>query len=459
MKPLELGGHRQLFIDDGIIGEIDGVVKTMNQPVKYAGNPILRPSPPWEHDVGFAGTVIRDPDDGTFRAWYQGWFNDRYPACYATSSDGIHWHKPELGLVEESGSSANNRVLNEACVPNVMFDARDPDPDRRYKMLYWDYSLPRQHRQASFSVAFSPDGIHWNEFEGNPVRADTGDTHSLLGWDESVGKYVAYIRPGRNYEYDGKSGRDDYIRLIGRSVSDDFESWSEPEVVLGPDEDEPNLEFYGMPAFRYEGLYLGLPWAYHTYPEETYSRAGGTTDIQLAVSRDGIEWERAGDRQAFIPLGPPGSFDQGILGCAKEPVRVGDELWFYLAGSDGDHGSKFRNARGFLAKLRLDGFVSVDASDTVGTVTTKPFQCDGGTLSVNADARGGTLAVAVIDESGYEAEGMPMIDCAVMDVDSVRQRVTWRDHVSLDHLKGQAIRLKFYLRSARLYSFALGEGQ
>ena len=62
---------------------------------------------------------------------------------------------------------------------------------------------------------------------------------------------MAYVRPGR----DADKGIN--RRLIGRSVSDDFTTWSEPEVVLQPDDDEPDLEFYNMPVFKYEGLYLG----------------------------------------------------------------------------------------------------------------------------------------------------------------------------------------------------------
>ena len=46
----------------------------------------------------------------------------------------------------------------------------------------------------------------------------------------------------------------------------------------------------------------------------------------------------------------------------------------------------------------------------------------------------------------------------MIDGDSVRQRVTWRRHVRLDELRGQPIRLKFYLERARLYSFMQSEG-
>ena len=448
MAPIKLNGNRQLLIDDGVIDEVNGLTQVLNQPTPYAGNPILRPSPPWEHDVGFLGTVVRDDTD-TFRAWYQSWVDESYPACYATSEDGIHWHKPELGIHEVSGSTANNRILNEACVPNVIIEPNDPDPARRYKMLYWDFSIPRKPGWASASVAFSPDGIHWTEHPGNPILTGTGDTHTVLGWDESVGKYVAYIRPRRQYE----GGPN--VRVIGRSVSDDFINWTMPEVALAPDEDEPDLEFYGMPVFKYEGLYLGLPWAYHTYPEEPHPRRAGTTDIQLAVSRDGIDWQRAGDRHTFIPLGANGKMDQGMVSAAKEPIRMSDELWFYGVASDGDHGTTHRNARGTLSKLRLDGFVSLDAGDEVGTLLTKPILCEDGQLIVNADARGGTVAVAVLDEDGTQHEDMRMIDCAVLDTDSVRHRVTWRDRASLNHLKDKTIRLKFYVKSAKLFSFAI----
>ena len=84
---------------------------------------------------------------------------------------------------------------------------------------------------------------------------------------------------------------------------------------------------------------------------------------------------------------------------------------------------------------------------------TQPFECQGGMLEVNADARGGTLAVAVLDADGMQVDGMRHLDCAIFDGDSVGQRVTWENHVSLDHLRGTAIRLKFYLTSAKLYSF------
>ena len=108
-----------------------------------------------------------------------------------------------------------------------------------------------------------------------------------------------------------------------------------------------------------------------------------------------------------------------------------------------------------LAKLRLDGFVSVDAGDEMGSLVTKPFLCKGGRLSINAAARGGLVAVAVLDKQGIQYDGFSRAECALFDGDSIRHEVTWREKGSLDELRGRSIRLKFYLRNAHLYSFAV----
>ena len=444
---LELSGNRQLFIDDRVIEEARGVEKVLHQPAKYGGNPVVRPSRPWEGQrINIYGTVMYEPDRDLYRMWYQG-HSPSYAACYATSKDGIFWDKPSLGRIEWQGSKENSLFLDTATIPNVIKDHRERDPARLYKSLFF------HNRLRYVSVAFSPDGECWTLYDGNPVIERASDTHTLLGWDEALGVYVAYPRPWMSAEEGDRR-----VRVIGRSVSDDFVNWTDPEVVLAADEDDPpGMELYGMPGFKYEGMYLGLPWAYHAYPEEPLVRRGATVDVQLASSTDGVSWHRAGNRTPFIPLGPPGSIDQACIYGAKEPLTVGDELWFYYGVSVGDHGD-YRTGNICLAKLRLDGFISINAGATGGTLLTRLFRCDGGDLTVNASARGGSVSVAVLDENGVEIGGYAKIDCAVFDGDSVRHHVTWRDSVSLEPLKGSPVRLKFYMRSAGLYSFSLSPG-
>ena len=479
MQPLEFGAQKQLFIDDLVIDEAVGVTRNLNQPAKYVGNPVMIPIYPWEGRLELFGTVWRDPD-GSFRMWYQGMGgmgvadmgldlsgtpladldfdmrNLQYSICYATSHDGIHWERPNLGLVEFNGATDNNIVIANAAFANVIEDPRDPDPNRRYKSLFFEdpdwQALGSLHIDQGVSVAFSPDGLRWTKHPGNPVITRSSDSHTLFGWDESHGCYVAYARPTMR--------EGNMTRRIGRCVSGDFVNWSDPEDVLAPDEhDPPAVEFYGMPVFRYEGHYLGLLYVFHTRPEEPIQRNFrnfGPIDVQLASSRDGVNWDRAGDREPFIPNGPPGSDDAGEIFVARAPVVVDDELWFYYSPSAVEHGVTGRSGPICLAKLRKDGFVSVDAGDDTGTLVTRPFRCDGGLLTINAAARGGLVGVAVLDESGTQHRGYSLHECALFDGDSVRQRITWKEKRSLDELQGRNIRLKFYLRNAKLYAFTVG---
>jgi hypothetical protein len=453
-----------LFLDDFHVESTVNLKRTLHQPVKYVGNPVLRPVAPWEgHAVNLFGTVALE--DGLFRMWYQAYGGAPYTACYATSRDGVFWDRPSLGIIEYGGSTDNNIFLMDVSPVNVMRDDRDPDPARRYKAVFWEQARP------SMSVAFSPDGIRWTKHPENPVLTHTSDVHMLMGWDEACGKYAVYSKP--RTASDGRK-----IRTVARSESGDFLQWTDPRPVLEPDDRDPaGLEFYGMPVFRYADLYLGLPSVYHTYEEEPQYRMAGTMDIQLACSRDGWKWDRVCDRRVFIPNGPPGSVDGKLIYCARAPVEVGNELWFYYGGYLVDHGITedihgrrptdlkkqggiIAQRGGFLclAKLRRDGFVSLDAGEEPGTVVTKPFRCPGGELRVNADARGGFLGVSVLDGEGRHlgdyCSGYKFVECALFDGDATAHRVTWRDMTDLDRLAGREIRLKFRLRGARLYSYS-----
>jgi hypothetical protein len=87
------------------------------------------------------------------RAWYSTMHHFRYTQnifrentylCYATSKDGIHWEKPELGLIDYRGTKTNNIVFEAHEAPelgisgildavSIIKDPLDPHRSRRYK--------------------------------------------------------------------------------------------------------------------------------------------------------------------------------------------------------------------------------------------------------------------------------------------------------------------------------------
>ena len=105
---------KQLFIDDYIIDEMQGVTKVLNRSVKHPKNPLAVPDLPWEKNSFYAnGSAIYDSQDKLFKIWIHLWKHqgDELAATvglygYLTSTDGVEWRKPIINQAEKA-----NRVL------------------------------------------------------------------------------------------------------------------------------------------------------------------------------------------------------------------------------------------------------------------------------------------------------------------------------------------------------------
>ena len=102
-----------------------------------------------------------------------------------------------------------------------------------------------------------------------------------------------------------------------------------------------------------------------------------------------------------------------------------------------------------LAVLRRDGFISLDAGDTEGTLLTKRFKLPEPRLFVNVDAPKGELRVEVLDGAGkVVAQSDPLTG------DFLGKPVKWTEGDIAD-LKDQTASLRFTLRNAQFYSYWL----
>ena len=134
-------GSRDGFLLLDGIEETHHVARRVCEAGKHPNNPILPLGDMHEWDAAQARpwsspTVIWDEEDRVFKAWYSGSdiAPERWTAVgYATSTDGVTWEKPRLGLHEFRGSSDNNIVVMG--YGPVIKDPAEPDPARRYKMI------------------------------------------------------------------------------------------------------------------------------------------------------------------------------------------------------------------------------------------------------------------------------------------------------------------------------------
>lgn len=446
----------QLFIDDYWISESHNINSTLHQPNKHVKNALIRADVPWEQNPYCFGTVIYDEENSIFKIWYQS-YNDvdvpipeRTPVLYATSIDGIRWNRPNLGLFEFHGSSENNIVLqnyghHDLYSPSVIKDNLENNPTKRYKMIWWDFPLGKEgYQDDGMCVAFSSDGIHWTKYPNNPVMRANKSEQSIsdvmsVMQDKKTGKYVAYTK--------GWADPWPSHRQIVRVESSDFIHWSEPKVVIRHANDLKDPQSYGMTVSQFGKNFIGMMYSYKKPGNETI-------DVQLTVSHDNNSWTRVANQGIFIPLGPKDTWDDGMIFCAPM-FNLGDRTMIYYSAWDNSHDSKERRRSGIgLATLRLNGFVSLDATDT-GNVTTNLMKNASGPLLVNVNAAVGSLRAELIDDEGNPILGYSMSECLPIQSDDISEIVQWKNHTELP-AKLKEVIIRFEMDNASLYGFYAG---
>ena len=278
-----------------------------------------------------------------------------------------------------------------------------------------------------------------------------------------VPKYV-HTRALRLYAWSGVGCN----RRIARAESDDFLHWTLPETVIRPDELDPP-KFYNIKAGMYHRMYFGTlqvfqAWNYSRFPGDPLQEPE-VTDIQLTFSRDGKKWDRLANRPNFIPRGIMGAFDGGLIMTSAPPlVESEDHIFIFYTGSQFSHLVAGGERAIGVARLPKERLVARVAGDELGVLITKPFILDGERLEVNVDARGykshpGQMKVEVTDIMGDGLPGFTVGEAEEIRESGFRLPVRWKDGDNLGNLKGKTVRLRFYMRETRLYSFCFSGGK
>jgi len=465
-EPLIVGSEKQLFMDERFIDTSEGVRIVMNPPVK--AGVVLAPDRPWE-EFRFTSyfTVLQDGE--ICRMYYSCFSKDQWHTpdswekhaylCYAESQDGVHWVKPDLGIVEFEGSKDNNILMKSVVDGTVFLDPNAP-PEKRYKLL----STLGPHK-GGLRVSTSSDGIHFTMAERSVVDWNP-DSQQNAFWDPNIRKYVAYLRGRPEMGFEPKN------RLVVRAEMADVEDpWDcTPEVVLETDaSDPPDVDFYTNACVRYpwaQDAYFMFPASYHHFPPEMGN--DGLLDTSLAVSRDGIQWRRP-DRGPYVPLGTAEAWDACFVMMGVGMVRQGDEIYQYYSGVDLTHGGTRRMEEAEREKWRrwgkigrvvqrLDGFGSADAEYTGGWLVTPPLVFEGENLILNVNASAaGVLRVAITDAAGEAIPGFTIEECEEVMGNAVHHQVSWNGKADVSSLAGRPVRLRFEMRSCRLYAFQFAE--
>ncbi len=465
-------GLRQLFLDDFILGNLYRVERRIHQPTKH-GVPLIQADHPWEKSKGppwvpnTTTALIElwsppswDPEEKVWKIWYSA---SEQRTGFAQSRDGIHWEKPLLGKRDFDGSRQNNLVVvrqdPEAYIQHALLDP-DAPPELRYKGL-----TGYQDRRP----LVSSDGHEFSLLEVPPIPSQD---QSALTYDRVDKQFIATVK------HRGPFGRSVYL-----SLSKDFREWSPPELIFHADAldqklgeervrehlvnprlrtltanvpEQYNTEIYNMPVFRYESVYIGLPTYFESSGQTPNRNQEGVNSVKLSVSRDLRRWEKVGNRSSFIPVSEIGgeAIDTGQL-LATQPIRMGDELWFYYSGINHRFTQKEAYRGGIhLARLRQDGFASFWSDDRGGFVETREVRFKGKHLFLNANAAQGEIRVEILNRRGRAVlEGWSRELSRPLTGNHPQAEVVWRGKQDLESLQGQTLRFRFHLKNAHLYSF------
>ncbi|HIB89575.1 TPA: hypothetical protein EYO57_20695 [Candidatus Poribacteria bacterium] len=453
--------RKYLVLDSRIIKSAKNVTLRVGTAHKHPANPLFGEDRPWEvrYDNLYPN-VLFDEEDKIFKCWYNPFIIDGATAdtpvaqrasvaygnvsnsgremalCYATSSDGISWHKPDLGIIEYASSRRNNLLVRASHGPGVFKDLEESEAAKRYKMLFASDVPAARH---GLSVRFSANGIHWAEAIAiDNKNAARGDAHHTCLWAPELKKYVACSRP-MGWGERRSDQQDAPLRPISRTESEDFIHWSDAEIVLDPSELE--RQYYVMPICRYADVYLGMLMIFNAVSDRVH--------CELSWSPDTLAWYHVEPGTPLIDTSPQkGDYDWGCV-YASVPVFMADEIRIYYGASDDVHYG-WRQGYLALATLRPNGLAGLqpDRPNLPGLVMTQPIVCVGRQLFLSAEAQGGEVQVALLNAEGQILEQSNPIAGEVNQTE-----VTWVSGQDLSAYQQQAIQLRFQLNKAKLYAF------
>ena len=423
-ETLYLGDRLELFADDYLIQKrTEGVSHELIRPEPR--EVVLNCDAPWEGNTcGYFG-IFQDGE--VYRLYYRGWKHD--PAtqkqlqdevtCYAESRDGIHFEKPNLGLIEWEGSKENNIIWSGTGSHN--FTA----------MRDWN-----GHYRAVGSLGFkkgllafeSVDGKVWKQSRNEPIITNGAfDSQNLVFWDPHRAEYRAYWRIFSNN-----------VRAIRTATSQDFVNWDNEADITFP-EGTANEHLYTnavQPYFRAPHLYLGFPTRY-------LPKQGQRVEPVFMISRDGVKFHRR--PAAVIPEDAPDDragnrSNYMAWGMVQLPGQP-DEISVY--GTESYYGPNPGRLRRFV--YGTDRFVALRGS---GEVTTKLLRVYGSELTLNYAVRpGGSLRLEVVNKQGQlTGKSEPLTGNAIAG------RISWETKPVFTG----AFQIRFLMKDADVYSIRFG---
>ncbi len=441
---------KQLFFDDNKLFSKDNVTRKYGTPKRIAE--YKDPSCSTDYCSGWVFKI-----DDKYRMLYFAHGTDFTGKKFfsAISDDGVNfvpeklWDDPKA-----NGKDYTHEIFGipNGCEIAFVYDDEHCPASERYKLLMT--RLVYEDLWVLDEIYTSTDLINW-QIKENHFWGDGAEP-------------LASVFYNKHKECHTICGRKFWgVRSAGYKETNDWQNFSQYNTCLNVDSlDEDLAEIYGMYAFEYEGMYIGIPHMYRGLKSELNAKyKNGNIDTQLAYSYDGRYWQRSlrvpfiGDATGEYPM----TWVSHMVKCDDGSLN------FYGSASGLEHGPAFAEPGTgtlFIYKLREDGFISLATvnKDEESVVATREKVWHGGDLHINIKAEKATVAVYITDESemvtgnvlgvAKPIEGYSHEDCVPFGGDCTDWVPEFKNGKKVSDLSGKTIVFEVKFTDGEIYSFA-----
>jgi len=453
---IDIESRLELFTDHYLIDNLTNASLKLHSPIDKGT--VLKFNEPWEGPFSGYTTVIKDRE--LFRLYYRGLptaGKDGRPdehTCYAESTDGIHWTKPNLKIHKVEGTLDNNVILSDVAPVTHNFSPfldtrKGVDSKQKYKAL-------GGIAKSGLIAYVSEDGIHWNLLKKPVFTASESafDSQNVSFWSEEEQFYVCYFRTWTKEDYNG-------YRSVSRATSKDFIHWTDPvEMDFGNTKIEQLYTNQTSPYFRAPHIYVSVAARFmpkrQVISEEEAKKLNvnpkyfkDCSDAIFMTSRGGNKYDRT-FMESFIR---PGIGLKNWVSRSNYPalniVQTSQtEMSVYV---NQDYAQPTAHLRRYA--LRIDGFTSIHAPYQGGEMITKPIRFTGTKLMLNfSTSAAGYIKVEILDLEGNKIKGFDLENSKEIIGNEIEKIVTWNGNADLIELNNKAVRLRFVMKDADLYS-------
>lgn len=419
----------EYFVDLAAVEDLQAVARTVNRPTKHASNPLMGNSGwTWDRDINYVSPQLIA---GEVQLWYMGVeTTPELYACVATSSDGLAFAKPNLGLISYSGNTNNNIML----AAHVTIIGVHYDSTATPAYLGVGETQAGGGNDGVFLYS-SSDGLNWSLIKtlySGPLDGNYKEGRTITR--RADGRYVVVYSNGHSPQ---RRGPGCYVS----DTSDPTGTWTHHGVVV--DAQSADTQRYHFSPSKVGDAFIALSGRYVKSTEQV-------DNVELMTSRDCIAWRSLDP--AWFAVGSSGAWDDEMIFPAGKAIEIGDDWFFYYSGIGANHAASLpRNALVGAVTIPKGRIASIGSTGTVRLRQITTGAAD--TLTVNCNASGGSLKVELLDEQNRVIYGYSRDDCDTITTDTYSTAVTWAGR---GLIASRTVKVVFVLDSATLHACEIG---